>query len=344
MRPLVSIIVLFLSSLAFAGNPAASVLPSSFGGWKQTASTALQPSAADAAVLSEYGLEQAREAVYASGGNRITVRAWRFRDATGAVGAYTFERQPGMRLEKIGRGGATADGRVIFWSGATVVEARFAHPAANEAGAMKALAAKIPQPEGAAAVTPPLFGYIPAADYVPGTVHYALGPAGYAHLGSAVPVEDIGFGVEAEALTAEYAIGPQRGTLTLIMYPTPEMAAAQLAKIRAGLHAEGTLTRRSGPLLAVLTGNLPAAKAKALLDSVRVNDVVTINRPPGGASEVVKAAHLLLGIATLIGILLLATLLLGLFLGGGRALVRKLRGKPISSVSDEEFISLHLDR
>jgi hypothetical protein len=35
-------------------------------------------------------------------------------------------------------------------------------------------------------------------------------------------------------------------------------------------------------------------------------------------------------------------LLLGLFLGGGRALIRVLRGKPVSSVTEEEFISLHL--
>ena len=35
-------------------------------------------------------------------------------------------------------------------------------------------------------------------------------------------------------------------------------------------------------------------------------------------------------------------LLLGLFLGGGRAMIRMMLGKPASSVTEEEFISLHL--
>jgi hypothetical protein len=37
-----------------------------------------------------------------------------------------------------------------------------------------------------------------------------------------------------------------------------------------------------------------------------------------------------------------AAILLGFFLGGGRALYRIARGKPVSSVFDEEFIRLNL--
>ena len=44
----------------------------------------------------------------------------------------------------------------------------------------------------------------------------------------------------------------------------------------------------------------------------------------------------------LTGILGASSLLLGVFLGGGRAVVRRLRGKPVSSLNDEDFISLKL--
>ena len=37
-------------------------------------------------------------------------------------------------------------------------------------------------------------------------------------------------------------------------------------------------------------------------------------------------------------------MLLGFFLGGGRALYRVARGKPVSSVYEVEFIRLHLER
>jgi hypothetical protein len=38
-----------------------------------------------------------------------------------------------------------------------------------------------------------------------------------------------------------------------------------------------------------------------------------------------------------------AAVLLGFFLGGGRALYRVARGKPASSVHEVEFIRLHLE-
>jgi hypothetical protein len=44
----------------------------------------------------------------------------------------------------------------------------------------------------------------------------------------------------------------------------------------------------------------------------------------------------------LVVILCGAAFILGLFFGGGRALFRFIRGKPVSTVSEEEFISLHL--
>ena len=50
----------------------------------------------------------------------------------------------------------------------------------------------------------------------------------------------------------------------------------------------------------------------------------------------------LLGITVLVLVGISAAILLGVFLGGGRALYRLARGKPISSVFEEEFISLNL--
>jgi hypothetical protein len=59
-------------------------------------------------------------------------------------------------------------------------------------------------------------------------------------------------------------------------------------------------------------------------------------------SEISKTAQLLTGIAVLVCVGGIASVLLGLFLGGGRALWRKLRGKPVSSVYETEFIHLDL--
>jgi hypothetical protein len=57
---------------------------------------------------------------------------------------------------------------------------------------------------------------------------------------------------------------------------------------------------------------------------------------------VAKTSKLLLGIAGLVIIGCSAALLLGFFLGGGRALYRMARGRPVSSVYEAEFIRIDL--
>jgi hypothetical protein len=79
-----------------------------------------------------------------------------------------------------------------------------------------------------------------------------------------------------------------------------------------------------------------------LLGAIHFNDYVTMNHPEGYVPETVKLYRLLRGITMLTVVLVGGALLLGVFLGGGRAALRLLRGKPASSVSEEEFISLHL--
>jgi hypothetical protein len=310
-------------------------IPRSFAGWTQTAApTQMSPATADAPLFQEYGLAQSLSAEYASGADRLAVKAWQFKDATGAYGAFTYFRQPQMKPEKIGHEGAVAGDHHIFWDGTTVVDATFAHPSKDEPAAMQELAASLPKAYGAAGVPPSLPHYLPAAGIDPQTVRYAIGPAAYAKMSGALPANQIDFSQDAEAITARYG----QETLTLVMYPTPQIAGAHLKAIEAA----GLTAKRSGPLVAAVSGNAPAQSAKQLLDSVQYNDYVTINHPEGYVSETMKLYRLLTGITVLVVILVGAAILLGLFLGGGRALLRKLQGKPVSTVSEEEFISLHL--
>jgi hypothetical protein len=340
---------ILFSSLAFAAPPPgtpAPLLPQSFAGWTETPGAALtKPDPADATVLDEYGLAEFASANYAAGPNRVTVSAWQFKDATGAFGAFTYYRRPEMHTEALGQEGAANGDHYLFWTGATVVDVAFAHPASHEQAALTALAGLLPRATGGASVPPSLPHYLPTAELQPSSVHYSIGPAAYAKSSGGLPPADIDFSQDAEVITAQYGPAGAQGTLTLVMYPTPQIAEAHLKAMQGAAqqgHGIGGLAKRSGPLLAVVTGSLPAPKAQQLLDAVRFNDYVTINHPEGYVPETVKLYRLLFGITMLIVVLVCAAVLLGLFLGGGRALVRVIRGKPASSVSEEEFISLHL--
>jgi hypothetical protein len=196
-----------------------------------------------------------------------------------------------------------------------------------------------------------LRGYLPTAGLEAESVHYAIGPAGYSLAGSPLPESVIDFSRDAEVVVAKYALPSGSATLTLLAYPTPQIAGNRAEAVsnllKSGalpvpLGAPGLVSERIGPLVALTSGSLSADQAHALIRAVHYDAFVTINHPEGYVSEVSKAAMLLRGIAYLTGVLAVAAILLALFLGGGRLLFRRLRGMPDSSMNDEDFISLKI--
>ena len=91
---------------------------------------------------------------------------------------------------------------------------------------LRQLAAQLPAPEGGNALPPPILADLPRQLLDPQTTHYALGAAGYAGAGGVLPPELVGFDRGAEAVTANYTLRSGVATLTIIDYPTPQMAAA----------------------------------------------------------------------------------------------------------------------
>jgi hypothetical protein len=174
-----------------------------------------------------------------------------------------------------------------------------------------------------------------------------------------LPASLIDFSKSPEVLSGGFNLRSGEGTLTIVEYPTPQIAAERERAIAAYLKAgnrpqqpftealeksntQALATRRSGLLVAITSGGFDAADAHKLLDKVNYEAAVTWNNPAGYVSEPTKAARLLVSVVTFCLITCGATFLLGIFLGGGRALYRVARGKPASSVEDMEFIKLNL--
>ena len=324
-------------------------------------SDVIDPARADkdnAAALKEYGFQSAILATYKKDGETLTLRALRFDDLSGAYGAYTYYRGTGWPKEDIGSGAASNHNRVLFWRGDALIDATFSHLSAMSGSELRELANQMPNPVGNKALAPPILATLPKASLDGQTTHYAVGAASYTGSGGVLPPDVVGFDRGAESVTAGYSLRSGPAVLTLIDYPTPQLAAAEETKIRdyvkAGAQAKPPFpkpltdsdqasleVRRSGPVVAIVSGDAIPDESHKLLASVHYeSDLVSIPQP--GESEVSKTGRLLLGIATLVIIGASAAILLGLFLGGGRALYRLARGKPISSVYDAEFIHLDL--
>lgn len=334
------------------------LLPHSFAGWAQqsvvkSGTAASELDAADADVLNEYGLKNFAEDTYHRAGATMQIRAMQFADATGAYGAFTFYRKPGMKPLSIGKGAAGDVHEVIFWTGTTVVDASFPAEPSGAASSLKALVNDLPPAGGSSGVPPTLPDHLPKKSLDRSTIRYTIGPAAYARSGGVLPPGMIPFDRDAEAVTARYSTSGGQGTLTLLELPTPQMAIQEEKSLSALIKGPLPATmqqsspaalgvHRAGPLVAITTGRFSADEANALRSQVKYQANLTWNQGVGSDSEVHKAAAMLIGIAYLTAFLVGCALILGFFLGGGRAAWRVMRGKPASSMYEQDFISLNL--
>jgi len=343
--------------------PAPVSLPEVFDGWVETGKAthfddAAAADPANAAALREYGFTQGAAAIYKRGGDKLSLRELRFGDVSGAYGAYSFYRPNNWAKEEIGTGGASDKDKVIFWAGETVVQADFSRVGPMSVGELRDIARRLPQPVGNRGLLPPILAFLPQGSLQGQSTHYAEGPMGYAGSGGVLPAGLIGFDHDAEAVTANYSLPSGEATLTIIDYPTPQMAEAVEPMIRDYLKAgskaqppwpaalqnsdQASLeVRRSGPLVAIVSGDAIPDESHRLIEMVYYSANLTAI-PQSGPSEIAKTSQLLMGIAALVLVGSMAAILLGFFLGGGRALWRVAHGKPASSVYDEEFIHIDL--
>jgi hypothetical protein len=136
----------------------------------------------------------------------------------------------------------------------------------------------------------------------------------------------------------------------VIAYPTPQIAGERLRAVAAyrpppveGVPETGLafMAKRSGPLLAVVAGEVSPEEAKSLLGQVNYDADVTWNERTITPRD--NIGNLVIGVFTLIGVLLLFTLVIGISFGGLRILAKRLFPERFfDRAQDVEIIQLHL--
>jgi hypothetical protein len=209
---------------------------------------------------------------------------------------------------------------------------------------LRELGTHLPKVGGPKGLPPLLPTYLPAKGLETETIKYALGPTGYKEMGGVLPPEIIGFDKAAEVVTAKYE---GKGTLTILLYPTPQIAGDHGRQIEAEMNQQGATAgtvklRREGPLVLMTTGAWKPADAQEVVENVHLRNEVTWNKPvpPEFHSEVRKTVSLLTSILVFCGLGALAAVVLALFFGGARAAVRVMQGKP--AATEPEFLRIDL--
>ena len=345
-----------------AGTPAGPILPKQFAGWQMSASdrTSKDPAAADpvnAALLKEYGFSDFESATYArDDGRKLTLKAARFGDASGAYGAFTYYKMPQMLTEKIGDQGASLNQRVLFYRGNILVDVVFEKLTAMSAAELRELAGLLPLPPGNTGNLPGLPAYLPHPGYVKNTAKYVVGPVGLQRVSAPLSAELVDFSAGTEVVLGTYDASGGQATLMLISYPTPQIAAEHLRRIDVARQqgtpqAPGSPTiadaapfydKRTGPILVVATGPLSQSEGKSLLAAVNYEANVTWNENTYFDKKN-NIANLVWNALILCGILMGFALIAGLAFGGIRILIRRVLGERLFHHSEEDdFISLGL--
>jgi hypothetical protein len=338
------------------------ILPRQFGGWQISGSprASADPAIADpvnAAVLKEYGFGDFESATYTrDDGRKLTLKAARFADASGAYGALTYYKTPPMLVEKIGDQAASLNERVLFYRGDILIDAVFQELTAMSAAELRELAEALPLPAGSTRNLPGLPAYLPTQSYVKNTAKYVVGPVGLGNLNAPVPAQLVDFNAGAEVVLGNYNSSAGQVTLMLISYPTPQIAGEHLRRIEAAARpptssADGGNTagfdrhifcKRTGPIVVVVAGALSQSEAASLLASVNYDANVTWNENTY-LTKKDNIANLLVNVIILCFVIIGFALVAGVAFGGIRVLAKRLFPDRLFDRSrDVEFISLHL--
>ena len=336
-------VLLCIGSAAQPGAPA-QMLPRQFAGWQASGSVrrSSDPASADpinTALLKEYGFTAFESANYKrDDGRKLAVKVARFADATGAYGAFTYYLMPQMITESVGDGAASLNERVLFHRGNLLVDAVFDHLNAMSAAELRELSTQLPLPAANLANLPVLPNYLPKENLVANSTRFIVGPVGLEKTGANLPEQLIDFSTGVEIAVASYRTSGGDTTLTLLSYPTPQIAGEHLKRIEA---AQPQSNRRSGPLVALVSGPASAGEKRSFLQSVNYEADVTWNEKTN-FSKRDNLANLLVNIIVLCGILIGFSAIAGVAFGGARVLVRKFLPNRVFDRPENEFISLQL--
>ena len=337
---------------AVASNPA--ILPQAFAGWQitQPARASADPAAADpvnAALLKEYGFTDFEGATYLrDDGRKLTLKAARFEDASGAYGAFTYYRVLDMQEEKIGDKAASLNSRVLFFRGNVLVDAVFERTSAMSASELRELSDQLPPPKGPAANLPLLPRYLPTRFFVADTAKYIEGPIALEKTVAPLAASYVDFSKGAEVMMGNYHTSDGGATMMLINYPTPQLAAAQFDAIQSANNAHQLgdsqiAVRRTGPILVLISGQI-GSDANALLSSVNYDADVTWTENTYFTRRD-NVANLLIHVILLAALICGLSVLLGVGFGGFRILVKRLYpGRFFDRPEQVEIIVLQLSQ
>jgi hypothetical protein len=288
----------------------------------------------DQGLYSEYGFDATEQARYALSATvkpaqKFTATAWRFRDSTGAMAMFQARRPAGAKYSKLSDLTATTSDGVIFAHGNYVFQFTGNQPKPEDLAAFYAQLPKLDE-----APLPALIEFLPAKGLIPNSERYIVGPVSLERFDPNIAPSAAAFHLGAEGQFGKYQTPKGIVNLLILNYPTPNLARERSDALQK---LPGMVVKRTGPLVAVVSGGADPDEAERLLSGVQYNLNVTWNEKAPG-QDLKMAANQLLAMFALAGLIVLGSIVMGIGFGGFRLIRRKLGKKE----EPDAMITLHL--
>ncbi|MEP7274650.1 MAG: DUF6599 family protein, partial [Acidobacteriota bacterium] len=275
-----------------------------------------------AEVFVEYGLERVTLRRYVNGRSAMTVEVFQMRFPTGAYGLLSFNR------------GSLPTHRREFSAGRYLVSIAMENPASDvDADGFRAVE-QLFSAMGIAEV-PPIVSHLPSAKRIEGSEKYLVGPAALSAIAGFAPhASSTDFTGGVEVAVADYQTGDGTTKLVIIEYHTPQSASFGFESANTRLDSlteqekDRRILKRVGNYVveAKVDGDRAAAQSivgqikyevKIYWEGKKFTSIPFQYRPPDPAAieEMRDTATVLLRTFYGIGLMLVASIILGVFSG-----------------------------
>ncbi len=225
-------------------------------------------------LLAEVGFENLSQQTYAvSPLGALTIEIFTLKDARAAYSMLTLLRGSQVIEGPPGNAYSIIAGELIFAHGSRWIRLRGQGIAQD---LLRRVAASVSNRMGPSTPTSPsLIRHLPNMGLDRSTVRYFLGPQSFQKYSLSMSgVLGIKFLYEMEIAQAQYALEGESGLLSLVSFPTSQMAEDYFERI-AGLGGGPTspggraYVKKAGPLLAVLEGSFDPSTADNILGTIQ---------------------------------------------------------------------------
>ncbi len=291
-----------------AGSPAAraAVWPEKWG--EHTRSKSEPVAITETGLWAEYEGEAAERASFKSPIGAFHATAWRLRDSTSALAWYYFTRPANCTPVRNARSACTTPGLAAMALKNYVLLFEGWRPLDREIAALEKALPGIRSGGG----LPNLPGYLPEKNLVRNSERYITGIESLGRFEPRIPPMLVGFEDGAEAVTAAFMSPAGEVSLTILDYPTPQIARQRMAAFEG---RQGWAVKRSGTLIAVIPQQVDAKAAASVLNNVKW-DVNFMWNQATKAPPMPDVAGMLIAIFELTGLLLVICVGGGILVAG----------------------------